>query len=215
MNKRFLVPVLALAAFGLPARADIVEYCSGAGCGANVQSAFCNAVTVAGYSYEGLETFNVNADLSGSLYTDSTSGIIFQDFQGNSLTNAGGVLSTPYGDDSIVITIPAAVLAINLTINVTKGLCINFCPEGETSGFLGFINNGSPSSPWQVTISPLGNGGYVEINNFNAATSTGQAQAPEVGTLLLIGAGLISMRWMKRLPKPRFFRTQQTASVLS
>jgi len=215
MIKRFLVPVLALAALGLPARASIVEYCSGAGCGGNIQSAFDNAVTVAGYAYEGLETFNVSADLSGSIYTDLTSGIIFTDLQGNTMTNTGDVLSTPYGDDSIVITIPATVLAINLAINVTKGLCSNDCVEGEFSGFLGFINTGSPSSPWTVTISPLGNGGYVQISSFNAATAgMSQADTPEVGTLLLIGAGLISMRWMKRLPrrlaKPRFFRTPQT-----
>jgi len=215
MIKRFLVAILALAALGLPARADIVEYCSGAGCGVNVQSAFDNAVTVAGYAYEGLETFNVSADLAGSYYTDVTSGIIFESFfnggPSGTLTNTGGVLSTPNGDYSIVITIPATVLAINLAINVTIGLCANDCVEGETSGFLGFINTGAPNSSWKVTISPLGNGGYTEISSFNAATGASQAQTPEVGTLILIGAGLISMRWMKRLPRPRFFRTPQTA----
>jgi hypothetical protein len=221
MIKRFLVPVLALAALGLPARASIVEYCSGAGCGGNIQSAFDNAVTVAGYSYEGLETFNVDADLAGSYYTDDTSGIIFESFFGGgasgNLTDTGGVLSTPNGDYSIVITIPATVLAINMQINVTPGLCAKDCAEGETSGFLGFINNDSPTSPWTVTISPTGYGGFTQISSFNAATAgMSQADTPEVGTLLLIGAGLISMRWMKRLPrrlaKPRFFRTPQTAS---
>jgi hypothetical protein len=211
MIKRFLVPVLALAALGLPARASIVEYCSGAGCGGNIQSAFDNAVTVAGYAYDGLETFNVSADLAGSYYTDATSGIIFQDLQGHALTDTGGVLTAP-GGDTIVITIPNTILAISMTITVGAGLCDNYCSEGETAGFLGFINNDSPTAPWTVSISTLGFQDNVQINDFNAATGgASQADAPEVGTLLLIGAGLISMRWMKRLPKPRFFRSPQTA----
>jgi hypothetical protein len=192
-----------------------VEYCSGSGCGGNIQAAFDNAVVVDGYTYEGLETFNVSADLSGSYYSDATSGLVFESFfQGASgnLTDTGGVLSTPNGDDSIVITLPATVLAINLAINVTTGLCANDCVEGETSGFLGFINTGSPTSSWQVTISPLGSNGYVEISSFNAATAgASTASTPELGTLLLIGAGLIGMRWMKRLPRHRFFRSPQTA----
>jgi hypothetical protein len=115
-----------------------------------------------------------------------------------------------------VITIPNTILALSMTITVGAGLCDNYCAEGETAGFLGFINNDSPTSPWTVSISTLGDQDSVQINNFNAATGgMTQSATPEVGTLLLIGAGLISMRWMKRLPKPRFLRTQQTASVLS
>jgi len=207
MIKRFLVPVLALAACGVPAGASIVEYCSGSNCGATTQSAFNNVVTLAGYSYDGLETFNVSGDLVGSIYTDSTTGIIFQDFQGHALTDTGGILTAP-GGDTIEIIIPNTILAISMTITVGAGLCDNYCAEGETAGFLGFINNDSPTSPWIVSISTLGNQSTVQVNNFNAA---GGADTPEVGTLLLIGAGLISMRWMKRLPKLRFFRAPRTA----
>jgi len=215
MIKRFLVPVLALAAFGVPAGASIVEYCSGTNCGATTQSAFNNAVAASNYTYDGIETFNSGAELSGSTYTDSTTGIIFEDFQGHSLSVVGGALIAP-GGDSIKIIIPNTILALSMTITVGAGLCDSYCAEGETAGFLGFIDPNSPTSPWSVSISTLGMQDNVQINSFNAAgAGTSQSQTPEVGTLLLIGAGLISMRWMKRLPKPRFFRTAQPASVLS
>lgn len=210
MMKRFLVPVLVLAACGLPAGASIVEYCSGSNCGATTQSAFNNLVTLDSYTYDGLETFNVSGDLTGSIYTDSTTGIIFQDFEGHGLTDDGGILTAP-GGDTIEITIPDTILAISMTIYVGAGLCDNYCAEGETSGFLGFINDGSPTSPWIVSISALGNQANLQIDSFNAASAGVGADTPEVGTLLLIGTGLISMRWMRRLPKPRFFRSPQTA----
>jgi len=209
MTKRFLVPVLALAAFGLPAGANIVEYCSGSNCGATTQSAFNNAVTLDGYTYDGLLDFS-GGTLAGSVFTDTTTGIIFTDFQGHALDDTGGILTAP-GGDTILITIPNTILALSMTINVGAGLCDNYCTEGETSGFLGFINNDSPMSPWIVGISPAGFQFTVQIDNFNAATGAGPASpTPEVGTLLLIGAGLISMRWMRKLPKPRFFRSPQT-----
>ncbi len=207
-KKRFLVPVLALAALAMPARASIVEYCSGTNCGATTQSAFESALTVNGYTYDGLETFNNSGDLSGSVYTDSTTGIIFQDFQGHALSIAGGILTAP-GGDTIKMTIPNTILAINMTITVGAGLCDNYCAEGETAGFLGFINNDSPTSPWVVSISTLGNQSTVQINNFNAATAGSNPETPEVGTLLLIGAGLISMRLLRHLPR-KFFRPART-----
>jgi hypothetical protein len=215
MSKRFLVPVLILAGFGLPAGAAVVQYCSGSGCGVTTEAAFNNAVTVGGYAFDGPETFNVSGDLSGYTYTDLATGIIFQNFTsgsvGGSLTDTGGVLSTPNGDNSILITIPNTILAISLTINVTQGLCDSYCAEGETTGFLGFINNDSPTSSWTVGISPLSNGGYTEISSFNAAApGVSNSDTPEVGTLLLIGLGLIAMRWMRRVPL-RVFRTLRPA----
>lgn len=211
MTKRFLAPVLALVAFGLPAGASIAEYCSGMNCGTSTLTAFNTAVTTAGGVFGGPNTF---ADTAFTLsYTDPTTGIIFEDFPAvNGLTASGGTLSTQAGnDDSIVVVVPATILAINLTINVSKGLCANLCVEGETSGFLGFVDPDSPTSPWSITISPLANGGVTQVLNFDAATvPTMTSDTPEVGTLLLIGAGLIAMRWMRRL-RPKLFHSPLTA----
>jgi len=44
MMKRFLVPVMALAAFGLPVGASVVTYCQ-ISCGANDITAFNNATS--------------------------------------------------------------------------------------------------------------------------------------------------------------------------
>jgi hypothetical protein len=215
-NKKFLVPILALAAFGLPVRADIVEYCSGLGCGTNTQSAFNNDVSVGGYTLGALTTFSAATGiLSGTDYTDTLTQIMFDSFQagpGSPLSDTGGILATATGDNSIVITLPASILVLSMTINVGAGLCSNDCEEFETSGFLAIINNGSPTQPWTFTISPLGGLDNVQISGFQAG-GLGQEQTsdtPEVGTLILIGAGLISMRWMRRLPA-KFFRTPQTA----
>ncbi len=216
ISTRFLAPVLAIVAFGLPASAAIVEYCSGSGCGASNNSQFLSDLSTDAYTLQGLTTFSAMAP--ALTYTDSTTGIEFEDFPGlSNLTVSGGVLSTASGDDSIVIVIPAAFLAISLDVDVTRGLCANDCVENETTGFVGFINTGSPSSPWTITISPLGTPGFVEIADFNAAISgtpagpgPGDPEVPEVATFVLIGSGLIAMRWMRRLPR-RFFRTPQPA----
>jgi hypothetical protein len=151
---------------------------------------------------QGLVTF-VTADLAGAVYTDPTTGITFTDVQGHNLSVSGGVLSTPNGDDTIKITIPITVVALQLFVNVTEGLCLDAdCPAYQTSGFVGFINS-SPTGSWIEDISPLQNGGYTQIQSFDAGiiSSGGDADAPEVGTLLMIGAGLISMRWIKRIPR--------------
>jgi len=212
INKRFLAPVLALAALSLPAGASVVEYCSGSGCGVDTQAAFTTVLATDSYTLQGLTDFS-GTDLSGDTYTDSASQVVFTDFEDHNMTVSGGnVLSTPYGDDSIVITLPETVVAIALTIDVTEGLCGNDCVENETTGFLGFVNS-DPTAPWQVSISPLNGGGYIEISNFNVATAGGDSapgSTPEVSTLLLIGFGLLSMRWMRRAQR-RLFRSPQPA----
>ncbi len=207
INKKFLAPVLALAALGLPARASLVEYC-GSGCGSNDQAAFNNVVFSNAYIYEGLETF-VATNLSGSIYDDPTSTLSFADFYGFNLSVSGGTLSTASNNhEAIVITLPSTVPAVEFTVLVPSGVCIDqYCPTSEASGFVGAVNS-SPSGAWTVTISPLGGGNPVQISDFNAATAgVSNSDTPEVGTLLLIGAGLIAMRWLPR----RAFRTPRLA----
>lgn len=218
MTKRFLVPVLVLAAFGLPAGASIVTYCAGSGCSPENATAFMNDLSTDGYALQGLTTFS-SSGLAGSTYTDSTTGIVFTDFLGMSFGVPGGALSTPATlstPNYIVMTFPATITAIELTVNIPDGVCLDaYCPANETTGFVGFLNT-TPGAEWTAEIGPYSVGGHsVSITNFNAAMTSGgsgpgNGDTPEVGTLFLIGAGLISMRWMKRWPK-RIFRTPLTA----
>jgi len=221
-NKRFLVPVLAFVAFGWPAWAQ-QEYCSStsANCSTNSQTAFNNAVSaddpagVLGFS-------NSLGVLSNDTYTDDRTSVVFVDYLGGSPNGAlsysysGSALTSPEISGNaytIQITIPADYLAIALDIDVPRGLCDNYCPEGQTAGFVAFINTGDPSLPWTVNVSPLAGGFMTEIVNFDAYGPADMSPTPEIGTLLLIGFGLIAMRWMKRAraPRRRLLRTLQTA----
>jgi hypothetical protein len=123
------------------------------------------------------------------------------------------VLTTSGQKDNVLITMPSTVLAIALTVDVAGGLCFDaYCSTpGAYTGFAGSIN---PSGAWSINIGPLAqNNGFTKIDNFNAAMAgTGGSETPEVGTLLLIGSGLIAMRWMRRLPRRRrVFQVPQTA----
>jgi hypothetical protein len=220
ISKRFLFPILAIAALALPASASIVEYCSGTNpsCATFSQTAFNSVVTGSDYAYASGTPLNFVGVLSSDTYTDSLTGVSFVDFAGGSpsgtFTDSGGTLSSPLGDFTIAITIPATYLAIVLNVNVGAGLCGNYCTENQTTGFVAFINNDSPTVPWTINISPAGSAHFTEIVSFDVAgagtTDTGGGETPEVATFILIGAGLISMRWMRRAQR-RVFRTWQPA----
>jgi hypothetical protein len=214
MTKRFLVPVLALAAFGLPAGATTVAYCDGVGCGSNVMSVF-NSLT-AGDIWESASpiTFGLTlGTLTGNDYTDTLTSIDFQ--AAHNLTDPGDLDTQNGTGDMLTITVPSTITVVVLSIfsqNGDHGFCIDAdCDNAQLSSTpisVGYINT-SPTGPWTIQIYPIGGtSNSVGVSNFNAVGS--QADTPEVGTLLLIGAGLISMRWMKRLPRPRFFRAPQT-----
>ena len=123
--------------------------------------------------------------------------------------------------DTLTITVPSTITVVVLSIfsqNGSHGFCIDAACDvaqlGSTPISVGYINDGL-TGPWTIQISTTGGAYSVGVSNFNAVGSQTQADTPEVGTLILIGAGLIGMRWMKRLPrrlaKPRFFRSPQTA----
>ena len=216
MIKRFLLPVLALAALGLPARADTVAYCDGGGCGSNVLSVFNSLTASDSWDSASPITFGpAFGTLAGNEYTDTLTTMTFQ--AAHTLTDPGDLDTQNGTGDTLTITIPATITVVVLSIfsqNGAHGFCIDaacdYAQLGSSSISVGYINS-SPTGPWTIQISTM-NGAYsVGVSGFNAAGSEAQAETPEVGTLLLIGAGLISMRWMKRLPrrpaKPRFFRT--------
>ena len=210
MIKKFLVAVMALVALALPARASIVEYCSGtsAACTTNNDAAFTATVAVDNITMQSLAAFAVS-NLAANIYTDPGTGIQFKDVQGGTLSVSAGVLSTPQSDDTIQIIIPMTYWAIRMTVNVTAGLCDDLCVEGETAGTLAFIDNDSPSVPWIESVSPLNGNGNIALSGFSAGTAMSQsADTPEAATLFLIGFGLLSMRWMKRWPRGLFSKLQ-------
>jgi hypothetical protein len=217
-NKKFLVPVLALFAFGLPAGASIATYCSGVGCSPDNNAQFMTDLATDSYTLGSLITFSVsNGSLVGDTYSDNTgTGVVFTSDESYALSFSGTSLATPVegtGTNYIGITIPDTIAAIEFSVTAQGGLCLDPvgpCPASTSpvsSGFVGFINSNPGGSPtWSVDIGAYAAGHNVEINNFSVALDAQQSPTPEVGTLLLIGAGLIVMRWMKRSPR-RFFRT--------
>jgi hypothetical protein len=225
MTKRFLISVMVFAGLGLPAGADILTYCAGSGCGAENESAFNTDLATDSYTLGGLLTFSAT-NLTGSTYTDPGTDVLFTDFLGQnfSVGSPTGVsptgLSTPVapqGSNYIVITIPATIAAIEFTVNIPGGVCLDAaCPAGQTSGFVGFLNN-TPGSQWTVEMGPLSLNQYVSISNFSVADMSGgpgggggDSDTPEVATMILIGFGLIAMRLMRRLPE-RLIRHFQPA----
>lgn len=215
-NLKLFVPVLALAAMALPAGASVVTYCSGtsAYCETNDQTAFTSALTADSYTLAALETFS-QSGLSAGQYTDSN-GILFYDYTGQALTvNGSSSLVVPSGSNAYLeIVLPATVAAIQLSATAGDQLCLDAqCPAAN--GFVGFVNP-TPGAQWQVEIVAYdSNLGYsMTVTNFDVATAGtqggGGGETPEVATFILIGSGLLAMRWMRRLPK-RFFRTPQPA----
>jgi hypothetical protein len=218
INKRFLVPILALAAFGLPASADVTAYCSGSGCAAENNSQFTTDLASDNYTLEALIAFNAtNGSLVGADYTDNTTQITFTSIEGNNLSLPGGgalATITSFGQAQYIsLSIPSTIGAIQLSVTANDGICLDPvgpCPAATgavTNGFVGFINS-APAAPWTVNVGMyLENGHDLQLNDFSVADVSGsQSPTPEVGTLLLIGSGLIAMRWMGR-SRRRFFRT--------
>jgi hypothetical protein len=216
MNKRFLVPVLALAAFGLPAGASTVAYCDGGGCGSNIMSVFNSLTGSDSWASASPLTFgNALGVLSSNEYTDDLTSVVFQ--ATHNLSDPGALDTQYNAGDTLTITVPATYTVVVLSIfsqNGTEGFCIDagcdYATLSSTPLSVGYINS-SPTGPWTIQISEFGGSYSIGVNNFNAAGDMGQTATPEVGTLLLIGAGLISMRWMNRLPRPQFLRTPRTA----
>lgn len=214
MNTRFLISVLAFAAFGVSASASVVTYCSGSGCATENNAQFVSDLASDAYSLGALMTFTTsNGSLAGADYTDTGSGVLFADFLGHSLSFSGTAITTPVeatGVNYIEITIPSTITAIQLAVTAPEGICLDaHCPANMTTGFIGFINNAPTGPSWTVELGAFQNGSFLEINSFSVAGGS-VSPTPEVGTMMLIGFGLISMRWMRRLPK-LFFRTPQPA----
>jgi hypothetical protein len=216
-NKRFLVPVLAFMAFGLLARANIVVYCD-SGCGMNT-AAFSSVLALDGYVYASTPDLTFTGSLTdgGLQYLDSgLTNVLFA--SPSSFTIPGSALQAT-ANKGVTITVPASYAAIQLNVSQVGGgfdfTCYDTACDGaplsSTPITLDYLNT-TPGASWAITITPGGvSSEQLVINSFDPAglgTGSGDSSTPEVGTLFLIGAGLIAMRWMKRAPR-RLFRNPQ------
>lgn len=210
-NKSFLVLVLAFMAFGLSARAAIVTYCDGNPNCTNGSAAFSNA---------GMMAINFDsAAVIGSSWTDPATLTGFYDYFGGTMTEASDSLSDTLS--GFQVGVPANTLTFALDFQTTAGTTIAvdfYTNAGGTENHFTFTAGSSPqffavTSDTAITnLSVVGVYGHTGTITEFELQGTG-SETPEVGTLLMIGTGLIAMRWMRRLPTRRilFFRSLQAA----
>jgi hypothetical protein len=212
MNKKFLAPILVLAAIGLPVGASTVTYCDIGGC-PNSNAAFAAATGSLSFANGGVFLAFAGSSTT-ALYTDSLTGTAFDDLSTPDLfTISGGTLATSVnGRDTVHIIVPAGYTALELFVVMSSAATLTLDsqnyfvnPGAGNSTFLGFTN--ASTTGWTVDIAPYGSNSGITVTGFDVAGPA--APTPEVGTLLLIGFGLIAMRWMPRVPRA-IFRTPRT-----
>ena len=215
---RVLISVLALAAVAIPASATTTTvYCSN-GCGANNEAAF-NSATASLFFGSGLENFTApnGTYSSGLVDADSTTGLDFFGYSfttQNGVTVTGGVLGqTASGQNTTLqAQLPAGIVyAFAGTISATTASSPCFETAGIVSSgncnntvvitgpsdieFFGVLSTTPLASVYLGTFN--GNPGSLRIDTFELGEQA-DAPTPEVATLLMIGSGLIMMRFLKR-----------------
>src|SRR5580698_1511511 len=115
MIKRFLVPVLALAALGLPAMADVVTYCDGGGC-SNTTADFNTLVTMDGLTYANPTDLMFTGSLTGTTqYTDGLTSLVFADSDGFNITGALG-LQEKGTTDTVTVSVGSQYSVVQLSM---------------------------------------------------------------------------------------------------
>jgi hypothetical protein len=203
--ERILISVLALATVGPRAWAtSTTVYCT-ASCGANDQTAFNNATS--SVFFQGI-TFT-GANLSGSGYSDP-SGVTIADWQGSntnlSVSSSNLVDTNGWG---FAAALPNVVYDFWFTFSGGNGSTITLsfnAPDGYHSQSVTV----SGTMFFGVTSSaPITNVNLQDDNGHRTTTLTAfdingsAAPTPEAATLLLIGTGLILMRFFKKRDKAR------------
>lgn len=217
--QRILISVLALAAVGAPAWATSTTiYCSGS-CNGNDQTTF-NTIT-SSVAWQGL-TFNP-ADLSHSTgYTED--GVTIEDYYqtDSNLSASGGALSDNFSWGflaslpSIVnnfwFQVASGTSGTSLLVSFTdsSGIHTQSLAVGLGTAFFGVTSTG-PITNLQLFNSSSGTRTFTLTSFDIDGSSSDPADAPEGATLLLIGSGLIAMRFFKKRDKARAARQAQTA----
>jgi hypothetical protein len=214
INKSFLSSVLAFVAIGVAARADVVPYCDGF-CGSHDIASFNSALALAGYTYVSDTDLVFGGSLSdaGLQYLDAETNVMFA---ASSAFMINGVTLETAASKALTISVPAAYGAIQLVLSQPGGgsdttFTDSFDDSVNLSSTLLVLDylNTTPGSNWTITLTPNFPGEQITVNGFDPA-GVNMSSTPEVGTLLLIGSGLIAMRYVRRA-RSHFFRTPQTA----
>jgi hypothetical protein len=225
--QRFLISVLLLAAFAIPASASTIIYCN-SGCGTNNETAFNNAIASQSLFFpNGLENFSTDAtgtDTGGLLNANGITGLNFFGYfntGGGSASQVGVVVSgnnleqNPVDvgtDTALEVQPPGGIYAFGANVTVVSSSgnpCVE--PGVTTSTF----NNSNCDAQFPITSSsdteffgvisnaPLSNVfiGYPAIGNDGQleiqSFELGE-QTPEAATLLLIGTGLTFLGVLRR-----------------
>lgn len=219
-KKSLMISMLGLVGLMGPASASTVIYCNqSAVCGSNNETAFNTVATTDGLDFgSGFESFLSNGDYTAGLTSaDSITGLDFYAYNNTTqdgVTVTGNVLQQNVygGNTSIETVLPTGLIyayAFNISVAsgsafpcielisgppVTGGACnnqLNISSSSDTE-FVGVISTTPLTDVFVGTYS--GSPGDLQIKDFEL----GQAQTPEVSTLLLIGTGLITLRLVHR-----------------
>jgi len=206
---RILISVLVLATVAVPGWATSTTiYCSGS-CGGNDQTAFNTATS--SVFFQNL-TFNPS-DLSISTgYSES--GVTIEDFfqSDNKLSISSGTL-TDNNNWGFIASLPNVVYDFWFTVTGVSGssLAVSFTDGngshsqsitlGSGGAFFG-VSATAPITGLQL-FNSSGSTRTFTLTAFDFNGSSGPSDAPEGATLLLIGSGLIAMRFLKKRSKSR------------
>ncbi len=221
---RFLTSVLALAAAVVPVSASTV-YCASA-CGVNDPTAFINATSALFFPNAAI-TFApsgiTNPSVDDSTYFDSASGVTFLSYNSSgtaldisSLSVVGTTLKAYNAGNLIDIILPAGVLAFSAHITQPSGSS-SFCMESQVSAFTPntcdnllpvpatgseFIAVVSSIPISNIWIGPNTGSPALQFNDFEIGQAGAISDTPEIATFLMIGIGLISLRFLPRKLRP-------------
>lgn len=216
-----LISIMTLAGLAAPARAD-TAYCNSGCSNSNsgmTYTAFDTVAATFGNAMSSPITFVGSLD-GNSAYTDATTTAFLAGYN-NNVQNSLQIISahlaqTVNGSNTgIQITLPANTYAFAMMVSTVSGFgspyvelgdrnlnAANYnlvVPSDGTPQFFGIISSTPLSTLFLGNIGGLD--GKVEIQSFEVG---GPAQTPEVSTLLLIGSGLVLMRFLgRRQRRPR------------
>jgi len=222
-----LMSIVTLAGLAAPAHATITYVACNSGCGASNSnsgvtfSSFGTTAAGFGDTMSSPITF-VSGGLSGSpvIYLDAGTGTAFAGYSNATTQNSLQVLGTSLAqtingpNSGIQITLPENTYAFAMFFSVVSGFgspvvelgdrnlsASNYqltVPNSSTSVFFGIVSDTPLSSLFIGSTG--GSDGAVKIQSFEVG---GPAPTPEVSTFLLIGSGLVLMRFLRRRQQRR------------
>jgi hypothetical protein len=223
-TRDILISILALAGLAAQARAAITyTYCD-ASCsdnsGTKGYTDWRSAPGATGLAFSSPITF-VSGGLSGGIYTDAGTGAVITAYNGSNIDSLAAVFGTALAQGNngsntgFEIKLPANTYAFSAIIGAcgtsvcnnpifalyavgqgdhtsyatTYGLTV---PTGGSAQFFGIVSD-TPLS--YLFISSSGSYPKIGIDSFEIGQA---APTPEISTFLLIGSGLVLMRFLRR-----------------